>query len=66
VLESVDHPDITKPPDSNFQEISKSAAEKQRKAKAKAKIVIEHVDIIKDEFWNQRPWILAGTAGRPK
>jgi tRNA(His) guanylyltransferase len=66
MLESVDHPDITNMLDSNSQEISNSAAEKQRKAKSKAKIAIEHVDIIKDEFWNHRPWILAGTAGRPK
>lgn len=28
----------------------------------KAAIVVEHVDIIKDEFWERRPWILTGRA----
>jgi len=23
------------------------------------------MDIIKDDFWDQRPWILTGTAGIP-
>ena len=41
--------------------ISKTAAEKQRKLRTKAEIVVEHVDIIKDEFWLQRPWILSGS-----
>ena len=22
-------------------------------------LVVEHVDIIKDSFWNEKPWILA-------
>lgn len=39
---------------------SKTAMEKQRKRKQKAKIVVEHVDIIKDKFWDERPWILEG------
>ena len=37
---------------------SKTQREKMRKAKQKAKIVVRHVDIIKDEFWEARPWIL--------
>ena len=49
----------------NGEKVSKTQAEKQRKAKAKAKIVVRHVDIIKDEFWEKRPWILSGKAGRP-
>ena len=40
--------------------LSKTAVEKQRKRRQKAKIVVEHVDIIKDEFWEKRPWILEG------
>lgn len=39
---------------------SKTAMEKQRKQKQKAKIVVEHIDIIKDQFWEERPWILEG------
>ena len=46
--------------------LSKTAAEKERKTRAKASIAIEHVDIIKDEFWELRPWILSGTVGRLK
>lgn len=32
--------------------------EKDRKRKQKAIVKVEHVDIIKDAFWEQRPWIL--------
>ena len=42
--------------------ISKTAAEKDRKRRLKARIAIEHIDIIRDEFWDQRPWILSGKA----
>ncbi|EON69651.1 hypothetical protein W97_08911 [Coniosporium apollinis CBS 100218] len=45
--------------------LSKTAAEKDRKRRAKARIVVEHLDIIKDDFWTQRPWILTGRAGKP-
>lgn len=45
--------------------ISKTQAEKMRKARAKAKVVTKHVDIIRDEFWIQRPWIRSGKPGRP-
>jgi len=48
-------------------ELSKAAAEKERKRRTKAAIAVEHVDIIKDEFWERRPWILTGrppAAGR--
>ncbi|PSK35005.1 hypothetical protein B9Z65_1588 [Elsinoe australis] len=43
---------------------SRSQADKERKKKQKASLVTEHVDIIKDTFWDQRPWILAGKGGR--
>lgn len=42
--------------------LSKTAAEKDRKRRLKARIAIEHIDIIKDDFWDQRPWILTGKA----
>lgn len=44
--------------------VSKTQAEKIRKARAKAKVVTKHVDIIRDEFWIQRPWIRSGKPGR--
>jgi tRNA(His) guanylyltransferase len=44
---------------------SKTQAEKLRKARAKARVVVEHVDIIQDEFWDKRPWILSGKPGKP-
>jgi tRNA(His) guanylyltransferase len=44
---------------------SKTQAEKLRKARIKTKVIIEHVDIIKDEFWEKRPWILSGKPGKP-
>ncbi|KAF2093472.1 tRNA guanylyltransferase [Rhizodiscina lignyota] len=54
------HTDSTDAP----QKLSKSAAEKDRKTKAKAKIAVEHIDIIKDDFWGRRPWILSGQPGK--
>jgi tRNA(His) guanylyltransferase len=44
-------------------QMSKTQKEKDRKKRGKAKIVIEHVDIIGDKFWERRPWILSGRAG---
>ncbi|CAF9920167.1 MAG: hypothetical protein GOMPHAMPRED_001997 [Gomphillus americanus] len=38
--------------------LSKSQRDKQRKRKSKATIELVHVDIIKDAFWEERPWIL--------
>ena len=46
------------------QVVSKSQQEKVRKAKQKAKVVVLHCDVIKDEFWERRPWILSGKVGR--
>ena len=52
--------------DSNgvVEEMSKTQAEKVRKARRKAKVVTRHVDIIRDEFWVQRPWLRSGKPGR--
>ena len=54
---SATSPDTTAP-----APLSKTAAEKDRKRRLKARIAIEHIDIIRDEFWDQRPWILSGKA----
>ncbi|KAF1988548.1 tRNAHis guanylyltransferase [Aulographum hederae CBS 113979] len=43
--------------------LSKTAAEKEKKIRSKARIAVEHVDIIKDDFWERRPWILSGKSG---
>lgn len=43
---------------------SKTQAEKEKKKRAKARVVTEHLDIIKDEFWDKRPWILSNKPGR--
>ncbi|KAG6035672.1 Glucose-responsive transcription factor [Claviceps citrina] len=43
---------------------SKSQAEKDRKKRAKARVVVEHMDIIKDDFWHRRPWILSNRPGK--
>lgn len=42
---------------------SRTQRDKERKKRSKAKVLIEHVDIIKDEFWEKRPWILSGKIG---
>lgn len=55
--------------DENFQiptqGLSRTQIDKIRKAKQKAKIVVRHVDLIKDDFWLQRPWLLTGQPGKP-
>jgi hypothetical protein len=29
----------------------------------KGVLTVQHVDIIKDAFWDQRPWLMKGVAG---
>ncbi|KAF4487939.1 tRNA(His) guanylyltransferase [Fusarium agapanthi] len=45
-------------------EQSKSQKDKDKKSRAKARVVVEHMDIIKDDFWNQRPWLLSNKPGK--
>lgn len=42
---------------------SKNQEEKDKRRKAKAKITVEHVDIIKNEFWERRPWLFSNRPG---
>jgi hypothetical protein len=46
-------------------ELSKTQKEKARKARAKARVVVKHIDIIKNDFWESRPWILDGRPWKP-
>ncbi|EFW99460.1 trnahis guanylyltransferase [Grosmannia clavigera kw1407] len=43
--------------------LSKSKEESDKKRRAKARITAEHLDIIKDDFWDRRPWLLTGQPG---
>ncbi|KAJ5553722.1 tRNA(His) guanylyltransferase [Penicillium frequentans] len=43
---------------------SRSQQDKLKKLRRKAQVVVDHVDIIKDNFWARRPWILSGTPGK--
>ncbi|KAI0158204.1 tRNA guanylyltransferase [Xylariaceae sp. FL1272] len=43
---------------------SKTQAENDRKRRNKACVVVDHLDIIKDEFWDQRPWLLSNKPGK--
>lgn len=45
-------------------EQSKRQTENDRKRRAKARIVVEHLDIIKDDFWDRRPWLLSNKPGK--
>lgn len=45
-------------------EQSKTQAEKDKKKRSKARLVIEHLDIIQDDFWTKRPWILTNKPGK--
>jgi tRNA(His) guanylyltransferase len=46
------------------KELSRAQQDKHRKLRRKAEVVVEHADIIKDEFWQRRPWILSNKPGR--
>ncbi|KAI9870958.1 MAG: tRNA-His guanylyltransferase [Pleopsidium flavum] len=46
------------------KEKSKTQQVKGKKRRAKAPVVVEHVDIIRDEFWEQRPWLLSNHPGK--
>ncbi|TGO68792.1 hypothetical protein BOTNAR_0020g00410 [Botryotinia narcissicola] len=46
------------------KELSKTQEEKDRKRRAKARITVQHVDVIKDEFWQRRPWLLSNKPGK--
>lgn len=43
---------------------SKSQSENDKKRRAKARVTVEHLDIIKDDFWDQRPWLLSNKPGK--
>jgi len=47
------------------KDLSKTQKEKMKKARQKAEIVVEHIDVIKEEFWLRRPWLLSGKPGKP-
>ena len=44
--------------------LSKTQLEKGKKIRAKARVVVQHLDIIKDDFWEKRPGILSGGVGK--
>ena len=46
-------------------ELSRTQKERAKKVRAKASVVVRHIDIIKDDFWGRRPWILSGKPGKP-
>ena len=45
---------------------SKTLEEKIRKRRGKADVVVYSGDMVKDEFWARRPWILEGGVGAQK
>ncbi|MCJ1454116.1 tRNA-His guanylyltransferase [Mycoblastus sanguinarius] len=51
-------------PNGDVFEVSKSQAEKERKRRLKASIIIQHIDIIKDDFWEGNPWLLCAKSDR--
>ncbi|EER38138.1 tRNA(His) guanylyltransferase [Histoplasma capsulatum H143] len=44
-------------------EMTKSQIARMRKIQKKATIAVMHLDIIKDDFWDKRPWILSNKPG---
>ena len=47
---------------SETSEMSRTPKETQRKRRVRASIKIAHTDIIKDDFWDQSPWLLSDYA----
>ncbi|KAM7188749.1 tRNA guanylyltransferase [Naviculisporaceae sp. PSN 640] len=43
---------------------SKTQKENEKKRRAKARVTVEHLDIIKDDFWDRRPWLLSNKPGK--
>ena len=43
---------------------SKTQTEKDKKKREKARVLVEHLDIIKDDFWDRRPWLLSNKPGK--
>ncbi|KAI1136105.1 tRNA guanylyltransferase [Hypoxylon sp. FL0543] len=43
---------------------SKTQDESDRKRRAKARVLVDHLDIIKDDFWERRPWLLSNKPGK--
>ncbi|KAK3383029.1 Thg1 C terminal domain-containing protein [Lasiosphaeria ovina] len=43
---------------------SKTQVDNDRKRRTKARVVIEHLDIIRDDFWDRRPWLLSNKPGK--
>ncbi|KAI2614855.1 tRNA guanylyltransferase [Hypoxylon sp. NC1633] len=43
---------------------SKTQDENDKKRRAKAIVVVDHLDIIKDDFWDRRPWLLSNKPGK--
>ncbi|CAJ2500106.1 Uu.00g029590.m01.CDS01 [Anthostomella pinea] len=43
---------------------SKTQEETDKKRRAKARVVVDHLDIIKDDFWDRRPWLLSNKPGK--
>ncbi|RYC65336.1 hypothetical protein CHU98_g883 [Xylaria longipes] len=43
---------------------SKTQDENDKKRRNKARVVIDHLDIIKDDFWDRRPWLLSNKPGK--
>ncbi|MCJ1297275.1 tRNA-His guanylyltransferase [Hypocenomyce scalaris] len=52
--------------DSRFQgrELSKSQRVKEQKRRVKANFAVKHLDIISDDFWDDRPWLLSETLAK--
>ena len=44
--------------------MSKTQLDRLSKSRRKALVVVEHLDIIQDEFWERRPWLLTNRPGR--
>ncbi|KAI1926002.1 tRNA-His guanylyltransferase [Ophidiomyces ophidiicola] len=51
-------------PNKEQPELSKTQREQQKKLQKKAGIAVVHVDIVRDEFWERRPWIVSNKPGK--
>lgn len=49
--------DDWKKPTNDELELSERQLQRMKKARKKATVVVQHIDIINDKFWDSRPWL---------
>ncbi|KAL7620405.1 tRNA-His guanylyltransferase [Parahypoxylon ruwenzoriense] len=65
LVEPGSHDAVSKAADELAEPVKQSKTQDQndKKRRAKARVLVSHLDIIKDDFWERRPWLLSNKPG---